>query len=287
MGRDLDRAEREVLPTRELRSVPARQEHAPDRPVLSRERAPFVGRNYAYQVSPAEMDMMRDIGRFRTVAAEDLLALRQQGQSPPLDSELRSLSDQGLIQQRDVWTKAGARSLKVVVLTPQGRELVARERSAGDAQRLYAGFVKPSEVAHDAAIYRMYQAEARHIEHERGRVERVVLDYELKQKIYAPLAKARALGPLEYARRQAEIARENDLPVLGGKIPLPDLRIEYRTQDGQPRHVDLELATHHYHGSHLQAKAAAGFKMYAPEDSVGALRSVLDDHHITADILSL
>ena len=64
---------------------------------------------------------------------------------------------------------------------------------------------------------------------------------------------------LEYARLQAEIAARNGLPVLKGKIQLPDLRIEYETADGNPARVDLELATHHYHGSHLAAKAAAGF----------------------------
>jgi hypothetical protein len=34
---------------------------------------------------------------------------------------------------------------------------------ANDGQALYAGFVKPREIAHDAAIYHMFQAEAAHI----------------------------------------------------------------------------------------------------------------------------
>ena len=58
-------------------------------------------------------------------------------------------------------------------------------------QKLYAGFVKPGEVAHDAAIYRMYQAEAARIEKAGGKIRRVILDYELKQKVYSPLAKAK------------------------------------------------------------------------------------------------
>ena len=36
-----------------------------------------------------------------------------------------------------------------------------------------------------------------------GRVRRVILDYELKAKVYAPLAKARRLPPERYARRAA------------------------------------------------------------------------------------
>jgi hypothetical protein len=285
MGRDIDRFGREPRPSREPRAADVR--HHREHDALSRDRVARVGRDYAYQVSPAELDMMHDIGRFRTVAVEDLLKKRYSGKTTPLNEDLRSLADQGLLQRRSVWTKANRRSLEVVVLTKRGQELLMRERRDVADQRLYSGFVKPAEVAHDAAIYRMYQAEARRIASEGGRVERVVLDYELKQKIYAPLAKSRALPPLDYARKRAEIACANDLPVLAGKIPLPDLRIEFRTKDGESAHVDLELATHHYHGSHLQLKAAAGFKMYAPAESVGSLRSVLDDHDITAEILSL
>ena len=50
--------------------------------------------------------------------------------------------------------------------------------------------------------------------------------------------------------------------------------------------VDLELATHHYHGSHLQIKAEAGFKMYG-DASIAHRSPIVDGHKITADILSL
>ncbi len=36
--------------------------------------------------------------------------------------------------------------------------------------------------------------------------------------------------------------------------------------------MDLELATGHYHGPALQAKAEAGFKMYAADDSASRLK---------------
>src|SRR5437879_1827659 len=77
----------------------------------------------------------------------------------------------------------------------------------------------------------MYQAERERIEKAGGRIRRVVLDYELKQKAYSPLAKAKALPPLDYARRQEQIARENGLKVVQGHITLPDLRIEYETAE--------------------------------------------------------
>jgi hypothetical protein len=68
--------------------------------------------------------------------------------------------------------------------------------------------VKPQEAAHDAAIYRMYQAEATQIAKPRGAIRRDVLDNELKKKVYSPLAKARALPPIEFAKCQADAVCE-------------------------------------------------------------------------------
>src|SRR5438552_10050507 len=133
----------------------------------------------------------------------------------------------------------------------------------------------------------MYQAERQRIEADGGRIRRVVLDYELKRRVYTPLAKAKALAPAEYAKRQQEVARQNDLKVINGKIPLPDLRIEYETREQEPTRVDLELATGHYHSPALKAKAQAGFKFYAADGSGARLARVLEERDITVAILSL
>ena len=74
-------------------------------------------------------------------------------------------------------------------------------------------------------------------------IRRVVLDYEPKKNVYSPLAKARALPPLEFAKCQVEVPRSKGPKVVGGKIPLPDLRIEYETAEGDLAKVDLELET--------------------------------------------
>ena len=42
-----------------------------------------------------------------------------------------------------------------------------------ERQALYAGFVKPREIAHDTAIYRLFQAEGARIAQEGGRITRV------------------------------------------------------------------------------------------------------------------
>jgi hypothetical protein len=290
MGRDIENSERDIAQERaDLNTErPAKIGRDMDKPeALSREPIGLVGRNFAYQVSQADLETMYDIGRFRTVAIEDLATQRYPGRAGDMRHDLRNLADQGLIQMRTIWTDRNRARLAVAVLTKRGKELLDHQFKDRASQQTFAGFVKPAEVAHDAAIYRMYRAEAARIEKAGGRISRVVLDYELKKKLYSPLARAKALPPLEYARRQAEVAKENGLQVIQGKIPLPDLRIEYETSAGEPARIDLELATHHYHGSHLQTKAEAGFKMYAPQDSAGRLSAVLEEREITAEILSL
>jgi hypothetical protein len=226
---------------------------------------------------------MAEIGRFRTLSINDLEQYRYQSDAARTRQECRPLLAQGLIQTRSLWLGRDKERLTVVTLTRAGKKFLER---MGEPGTFYAGFVKPAEMAHDTAIYRMYQAEAARIIKEGGQVRRITLDYELKRKVYSPLAKERPGSP-EYRKRQAEIADQHGLKVVRGHIQLPDLRIEYQTQNGEMARSDLELATGHYRGGQLAAKAAAGFRFYASSADAGRLSSVFDDHHITAEILYL
>jgi hypothetical protein len=265
----------------------AESREAPETPLPSRGHTAVRDRGYVYRLSSAELETMHDIGQFRTVAIEDLAKCRYRDQTPLMQQDLRALRAQGLVQLRTVWTGPKSKELSVAVLTKLGKAILERHGQNTKDQALYAGFVKPAEVRHDAAIYRMFQAERQKIERAGGQIRRVVLDYELKRKVYSPLAKVKALPPAEYAKRQRDVAQANGLRVVHGKIPLPDLRIEYQTREGETARVDLELATHHYHGSHLQAKAEAGFKFYAADGAASRLSRVMEDREITAVILSL
>ena len=53
--------------------------------------------------------------------------------------------------------------IELVALTSQGKRLLERE-DPGTGQVFYERFVKPAEILHDAAIYRMFKAEADRIE---------------------------------------------------------------------------------------------------------------------------
>jgi hypothetical protein len=240
-----------------------------------------------YSLSPDERQTMYDIGRFRIVNAKDLEDLRYVGNQSQMRLDLRSLVAQGLLQRKTIWTGRDNETSTFFTLTKAGKRLLKGQHAVPSGQAIYMGFVKPAELRHDAAIYRMYHQEAARIEKEGGCIRRVVLDFELKKKAYSPLAKAKALAPAEYAKRQAEIAREHGLKVVNGHITFPDLRIEYEDRYGVAAHADLEVASESYHGSHAAEKAAAGFRIYASPETAARLSRALEEREITAEILSL
>jgi hypothetical protein len=284
MDRDIDRDD-ERPAERELQ-----QEPEPDRPAHTKEdrvRIAVQDRDRSFQISPDERETMRDLGRFRVVALKDLADHRYQGNTQWMKEDLKNLRQQGLLRVRTLWLARGGEKEKFVTLTKQGERLVKKDIGPS-GQQVFSGFVKRAEVAHDAAIYRAYQAEAIRIENDGGRVGRIVLDYELKRLVYKPLAKIQPhVSRSEYKKRQAEVAEANGLKVVGGRIRLPDLRIEYETREGERTRVDIEVASASYHGSHAAIKAAAGFRIYGSQDTVSRLSRSLEERDIVADILSL
>ena len=236
---------------------------------------------------------MREIGRFRTILQGDFTRHYYGGDFAACQRELKEMVRLNLVQRKSVVITTHAkgegsltRSFSVLVLTKKGKDLLKADSSIrSTGQAMYAGFVKPREIAHDAAIYRMFQAEAAHIRSQGGSIKRIVLDFELKQKAYSPLARARKVSLEEFRRKQEVVARDLSLRVIDGKLRLPDLRIEYETAQGEIGHVDLELATEHYRGEHMATKDQAGFKIYAehasfPPGGTSGGTPVFDDRHI-------
>ena len=240
-----------------------------------------------YRLSDRERGTLREIGRFRTIDAEALFKHRYSGKPSAFRAEIARLQQQGFLQRRSTSVGKNRDTLIIVALTKEAAKLVRQDKDLPQNQAVYAGFVKPAEVPHDAAIYQMYQSEAAQIEAKGGRIRRVVLDYELKKEVYSRLARERGSGALEYTRLQQEIADEQHLPMVDGKIALPDLRIEYETPEGDLDHVDLELATEHYHRGHMDVKARAGFKMYGFVSTSRGRRAQWEGRELTANVLSL
>lgn len=262
------------------------QKSSTGRDLSDRTRRPYRDRERTYSLGNSELHTLTEVGKFRVVDINDLAKFAYAGDRAWMESDVRNLERQGLAKQHRT-SVLKDESRQVLALTKDGRRLVRRHNLVAKDQAIYHGFVKPKEANHDADLYRLYQKAANEIERKGGKVLRVVLDYELKKDLYQKLGKAQASNDPEFDKRKLQFARELHLPVVGGKVVLPDMRIEYETQEDTRATVDLELASGHYHAGHLREKASAGFRIYAPPGDAARLRRVRDERKITTAILSL
>lgn len=249
-------------------------------------REKYVDRGRTYSLRPSEIRVLTEVGKFRVIGVDDVAKFIYASDRARMESDLRSLGRQGLVEQRGT-SVLKKQSRQVLRLTKQGQHLTRRHGFVSEDQAIYSGLVKPKEVDHDADLYRMYHKAAVEIERKGGRILQVQLDYELKEKLYQRLGRDQARDGGETQRLKAAFARDLRLPVVRGKVTFPDLRIEYATPEMEIARMDLELATRHYHAGHLAEKARAGFQLYARSEDTAGLRRVRDEKEITVAILSL
>lgn len=222
-------------------------------------REPVIHRGHEYRLNSDEARVLATVGAFRVIPASDLDDGRSHGDT--WNGPIRHLADQELVERRLVVINEQA--TPVVVLTREGKSLLDAQQAAGRdgaRQQYHAGLVKPKELAHDSQLFRLYQQAAARLEAEGHRVERVVLDYELKRDYQKFLTRPDRSPEAETEMRAFADARQ--LPIVDGHLELPDLRIEYETPDGRIETRDLELVTEHYSRGQLAGKAKAGFSMY-------------------------
>jgi hypothetical protein len=218
------------------------------------------------------------------IAAPDLAKHVYAGDRPRMEKDVRRLVTQGLLADKTI-PISQKKTLRVLTLTKAGHRLLKKSNRLPEGQVIYHGLLKVREARHDADLYRLYHKEADRIQRTGGRPLRVILDYELKRDLNRDLA---LLGPeKDDPDRKDAIAQKHGLQLVNGKIPVPDLRVEYETADLEVRFVDLELATRDYRPRSLAEKAAAGFSLYSRSEDSSRLRRILDERELTAGILSL
>ena len=253
-----------------------------ERAVEPRKAYEFRGRTYT--VRSSEIETLAELGTFRAVATEDLEELRYHGEKDRMRPDVANLIRQGLVTEKSI-PHSDTAPRRLLTLTKKGDQFLRSTGTVPRNQATYYGFTKPREAHHDADIYRLYHKAVEDIERQGGKNPRVVLDFELKKRVFHDLAK---FGPEKHSgESKRAIAEKHGLQLVRGKIPLPDLRIEYEGRDGDMARVDLELATEHYRGSNLAEKVRAGFSLYAHSHDAPGLRRVLDQKELTAEILSL
>lgn len=240
-------------------------------------------RDRAYVLRESEFTTLVEIGKFRVVDSADLAQFAYGGDAARMARDLRRLEQHGLVVRKPL-TQEAKRTERLVVLTRKAKRLLVGSGRLSQGQAIYHGIVKPRELKHDAALYRLYQREVQRVTQAGGRPLRVVLDYELKRNIHRELA---ALGDEADTRAREQVARNHGLVVVGNKIQIPDLRLEYESTDHEQKHTDLELATRNYRPRALTQKARAGFSIYAPREDASKLRRILDESELTARIFAL
>jgi hypothetical protein len=216
----------------------------------------LCGQNY--HLSSRQSAMLRDVGTFRTITDEALQKHVYRGDEDRFRKDLRNLTDQRLVA---VQPNPRGKD-RYVSLTRSGKNVTEAHLRTTTEQSLYSGIVKKRELRHDAAIYEVYQKEAHKISKSGGTIKRVVLDFELKKNVNRQLARIQNLAPAERECQRQQIAEAHGLKIVHGKIQIPDLRLEYETQEQEQCKVDLECVTGHYKARQIAAKSAAGFKLY-------------------------
>jgi hypothetical protein len=274
---------REEIPHPEPRFRDVREPRPKEVPPRD-SRAVLYDRYRGYDLRESEIQTLTDVGKFRVINADDLARHGYGGDKRRMEHETESLVRHGLVEEKQVEISL-SRSAPMFTLTKAGRRLLRGSGRLSNDQEIYSGFVKPREARHDAELYRVYQKEEDRIERRGGRVRRVLLDFELKKKLNRDLTR---LGPeKDDPAKKNDVAERHGLRVVHGRIPVPDLQIEYEMPDQSIARVNLELTTGDYRPRQLADKARAGFTLYSHGDDASHVRKVLSDRELTAEILSL
>jgi hypothetical protein len=259
-------------------------EQHPARKAQSDSPNAYYVRDHAYLLRDSEIDSLEEVGKFRVIPVVDLAKHAYGGNRQLMERDVQDLVRLRLLVDRTIEISQ-KKILRVVTLTKAGRRLLRNTNQLPRNQSIYHGLVKPRDVKHDADLYWLYQKEAARIKRAGGKPVRVILDFELKRNVNRDLA---MLGPeKDDPERKSQIARRHRLQLVNGKIPLPDLRIEYESPEHELFHVDLELATRDYRPKSLAEKVRAGFSIYSRSEDASRLRRIFDERELTVGIFTL
>ena len=210
---------------------------------------------------------LADIGVHGTVSYRDLADARFGGHPYTTRRAVNAWIRDGIVTETRATGPRG-NAFKVLSLTRKGvaevRKLAA-EHGMDPGQEIRVARVRPSEAAHDTAIYRACRKEREQLEAHGATVRRVRLDAELKSSVArASEAVRRKEGKRAADAERHRIARELGLPIdAAGRVLYPDAQIEYADAEGRSGRVNIEAVSGNYRERSVRAKAAAGFRLHA------------------------
>ena len=167
--------------------------------LAERDRTNYADRDTTYSLRRSEIQTLTEVGKFRVINIDELAKFAYAGDRPRLESDLRNLIQQGLLERRGT-SILKKKSRPVLTLTKRGQKLIRENNFIPDERAIYSGVVKLKEAEHDSDLYRLYQKVADEIESKGGKILRVQLDYDLKEQLYRKLGRAQANGERETQR---------------------------------------------------------------------------------------
>ncbi len=206
-----------------------------------------------------------DVALYRNVSYRDLSESQFGGHPFTTRRAVDRMIRDGLMREHQAKGPKGG-TYKVLTVTEAGareaRQLTFKQ-GFDSGQRTWSGLVKKSELNHDTAVYRAAQVEQRRLMEQGARIRRVRIDAELKKHVARATEKARAKeGKAAADAARIKAAQELKLPLKDGRVVYPDAQIEYQDAEGRSGRVNVEVASEHYSGKSIAAKAQAGFQMH-------------------------
>ena len=269
--------------SRTLSRLPEVQESRPREVPPKETRTVLYDRYRAYNLRESEAQTLTDLGKFRVIEADDLARFGYDGDKGRMEQETTNLIRQGLVEEKRVEVSL-SKTTRMYTLTKPGRGLLLKSGRVARGQEIYSGFVKPREAKHDSELYSLFQKESS-LSRRGGKVRRVVLDFELKRIMYRDLM--RRGREKDDPASKPEVAERYGLRAVHGRIPIPDMQIEYEMPEQGIARVNLELTTEDYRPRQLADKARAGFTMYSHGDDASRVHRILNDRELTAEFLWL
>jgi hypothetical protein len=252
------------------------------RPIRIRVREPELERGPALRGEERKMLVL--VGKFRVIALPDLARTVYGGDERALRGDLNYLERKSLVAvarvnlRRDrLWTSV--RQIEVAILRPPGARMLRQSGIVLPDEQIYAGLAKPAQAEHDSLIYPAYLKEIERIAALGARNPRLRLDFEIAGAVGRAIHQERTADPrrgLGAIKRQ--VASEFKLPYAGGRILIPDARIDYELEPGSPSgSSDIEIVTGAYGRASVRAKAEAGFRLYASARDRARLGAEIED----------
>ena len=210
---------------------------------------------------------LADIGVYGTVSVRDLAEAHFGGHPYTTRRAVNAWIREGLAQETRA-TGPNGNPFKVLTLTRKGvaeARKRAAERGIDPGQEIGFARIRPSEAAHDIAVYRACGKEHQRLLEQGATVRRIRLDSELKGTVARGSEAARAkIGRRAADAERHRVAQELGLPIdARGRVLYPDAQIEYTDSEGRSGRVNIEVASGNYRERSVRAKAAAGFRMHA------------------------